>query len=46
VKAGGFARVSTGTEIQVRNESAADAVLLIWGAPPVTGRGELLDDPA
>jgi uncharacterized cupin superfamily protein len=44
VRAGGFARVSTGTEIQVRNESDAEAVLLIWGAPAVTGQGELLDD--
>jgi uncharacterized cupin superfamily protein len=44
VRAGGFARVSTGTEIQVRNESDAEAVLLVWGAPAVTGQGELLDD--
>ena len=44
VTAGGFARVSTRTEIQVRNQSDADAVLLIWGAPAVTGQGELLDD--
>jgi uncharacterized cupin superfamily protein len=44
VRAGGFACVSTGTEIQVRNESGADAMLVIWGAPPVTGQGELLDD--
>jgi hypothetical protein len=44
VRAGGFARVSTGTEIQVRNESDAEAVLLIWGAPAVTGQGELLND--
>jgi hypothetical protein len=28
----------------VRNQSHTDAVLLIWGAPAVTGRGELLDD--
>jgi len=40
----GFARLATGTEIQVRNESDAEALLLIWGAPPVTGQGELLDD--
>jgi uncharacterized cupin superfamily protein len=44
VEAVGFVRVSTGTEIQVRNESSADALVLIWGAPPVTGQGELLDD--
>ena len=39
-----FTRVGTGTEIQVRNQSDQDALLLIWGAPPVTGQGELLDD--
>jgi uncharacterized cupin superfamily protein len=44
VTVGGFACVDTGTEIQVRNESGADAVVLIWGAPAVTGQGELLDD--
>ncbi|HEY7258774.1 MAG TPA: cupin domain-containing protein [Gaiellales bacterium] len=42
--AGSFARVGTGTEIQVRNESAADAVVLAWGAPAVTGEAEILDD--
>jgi uncharacterized cupin superfamily protein len=42
--AGGFARVGTGTEIQVRNESAAEAVVLAWGAPAVTGEAEILDD--
>jgi hypothetical protein len=30
--------------VQVRNESDADALVLIWGAPPVTGQGEILDD--
>ena len=44
IAAGGFARVGTGTEIQVRNESDADAVVLAWGAPAVTGRAEILDD--
>jgi uncharacterized cupin superfamily protein len=44
VGAGGFVRVSTGTEIQVRNESDADAVVLAWGAPAVTGQAEILDD--
>ncbi len=42
--AGGLARVSAGTEIQVRNESGTVAVVLIWGAPAVTGQGEILDD--
>lgn len=44
LRAGGFARVSTGTEIQVRNEGDADAVVLAWGAPAVTGRAEILND--
>ena len=44
IDAVGFARVATGTEIQVLNESDAEALLLIWGAPPVTGQGEILDD--
>jgi uncharacterized cupin superfamily protein len=44
VDAVGFVRVATGTEIQVRNESDAAALVLIWGAPPVTGQGEILDD--
>ena len=44
VDAPGFVRVSAGTEIQVRNDSGAEALLLIWGAPPVTGQGEILDD--
>ena len=42
--AGSFARVGTGTEIQVRNESDAEAVVLAWGAPAVTGEAEILDD--
>ena len=44
VPAGGFVAVSTGTEIQVRNEGDLDAVVLIWGAPAVTGQGEILPD--
>jgi len=44
VDAVGFARVAAGTEVQVRNESDADALLVVWGAPPVTGQAEILDD--
>ena len=44
VDAIGFVRVGVGTEIQVRNESDSDALVLIWGAPPVMGQGEILDD--
>ena len=44
IPAGGFARVGTGTEIQMRNESDSEAVVLAWGAPAVTGEAEILDD--
>jgi uncharacterized cupin superfamily protein len=44
VDAVGFVRVAVGTEIQVRNESDDEALVLIWGAPPVTGQGQILDD--
>jgi hypothetical protein len=44
IPAGGFARVGTGTELQVRNGGDADAVVLAWGAPAVTGEAEILDD--
>jgi quercetin dioxygenase-like cupin family protein len=44
VPAGGLARIGVGTEIQVRNEGEDDALLLIWGAPPITGHAEILDD--
>ena len=36
--------MGTGTEIQVRNEGDAEAVVLAWGAPAVTGQAEILDD--
>jgi mannose-6-phosphate isomerase-like protein (cupin superfamily) len=36
--------VQPGTALQVRNESDAEAVVLIVGAPPETGRGEILPD--
>jgi uncharacterized cupin superfamily protein len=41
---GSTARVSTGTPLQVRNQSDSPATVLIWGAPAVTGQGQLLDD--
>jgi len=44
VPEGSVARVGVGTALQVRNESNEDTVLLIYGAPPVTGQAELLDD--
>lgn len=36
--------VETGTPLQVRNEGEEEAVVLIVGAPPETGRGEILPD--
>lgn len=41
---GSVAVVEPGTALQVRNESTADAVVLIVGAPPVTGEADYLDD--
>src|SRR4051794_22585516 len=42
--AGSVASVQPGTAIQLRNEGTADALVFAYGAPPVTGQGELLDD--
>jgi quercetin dioxygenase-like cupin family protein len=33
-----------GTAVQVRNESDDEAVVLVYGAPPVSGQAEVLDD--
>jgi mannose-6-phosphate isomerase-like protein (cupin superfamily) len=41
---GSVSIVQPGTPLQVRNESDADAVLLIVGAPPVTGEADYLED--
>jgi uncharacterized cupin superfamily protein len=41
---GDVAAVSPGTVIQLRNESGAETVVFAYGAPPVEGQGELLDD--
>jgi quercetin dioxygenase-like cupin family protein len=42
--AGSVAVIEPGTAIQVRNESASEAVVLIVGAPPVTGEADYLED--
>jgi uncharacterized cupin superfamily protein len=42
--AGSIAAVQPGTAIQMRNEGADDAVVLIVGAPPETGQAEYLPD--
>jgi hypothetical protein len=36
--------VQPGTPLQVRNDSDADAVVLIVGAPPVTGEADYFED--
>jgi mannose-6-phosphate isomerase-like protein (cupin superfamily) len=36
--------VAPGTGLQMRNESDADVVVFAYGAPPVTGQAEFLDD--
>jgi quercetin dioxygenase-like cupin family protein len=33
-----------GTAVQVRNESDDEAVVFIYGAPPLSGQAEILDD--
>ncbi|HVM57699.1 MAG TPA: cupin domain-containing protein [Gaiellaceae bacterium] len=44
VAAGGLVAVHADTPLQVRNETDEDLVLFIYGAPPVTGEAEFLDD--
>jgi mannose-6-phosphate isomerase-like protein (cupin superfamily) len=36
--------VAPGTGLQMRNETDGDVVVFAYGAPPVTGRAEYLDD--
>jgi len=36
--------VAPGTGLQMRNERDAEVVVFAYGAPPVTGRAEYLDD--
>ena len=36
--------VETGTALQMRNESDGDVLVFVYGAPPVTGQSEYLDD--
>lgn len=42
---GSVCAVQPGTALQVLNESEEDVLLLIVGAPPETGRAEILPDP-
>jgi mannose-6-phosphate isomerase-like protein (cupin superfamily) len=36
--------VEPGTPLQVRNDSDAEAVVFVYGAPPEAGTGQLLDE--
>jgi mannose-6-phosphate isomerase-like protein (cupin superfamily) len=36
--------VAPGTALQVRNETSEETVVLVYGAPPVSGQAEILDD--
>ena len=36
--------VATGTALQMRNEGDEEVVVFAYGAPPVTGQAEFLDD--
>ena len=44
VPRGGVLVVEIGTILQLRNAGAEDVVLLIYGAPPVTGNAEFFPD--
>jgi mannose-6-phosphate isomerase-like protein (cupin superfamily) len=37
--------VEPGTALQLRNETDEEVVVFAYGAPPETGRAEILDDP-
>jgi hypothetical protein len=43
---GSVAAVGIGTPLQVRNEGDREAIAFIYGAPPVQGQSEMLDDLA
>ena len=44
VGAHGVVAVHQDTPLQVRNETDDELVLFIYGAPPVTGKAEFVDD--
>jgi uncharacterized cupin superfamily protein len=44
VPAGSVVTVEAGTGIQQHNRADEDAVVFVYGAPPVTGQAEYLDD--
>ena len=44
LKPGDLAAVHQGTAMQARNETDEEVLFLAYGAPPVTGNAEFLDD--
>jgi mannose-6-phosphate isomerase-like protein (cupin superfamily) len=44
VEPGGVIAVHTGTPLQLRNEGDEELVLFAYGAPPITGNAEFLED--
>jgi mannose-6-phosphate isomerase-like protein (cupin superfamily) len=44
VESGGIVAVTPGTGIQMHNTGDVDAVVFAYGAPPVTGQVDYLDD--
>jgi mannose-6-phosphate isomerase-like protein (cupin superfamily) len=44
LEADGVVSVEPGTAIQLRNESDGEVVVFAYGAPPISGQAELLDD--
>jgi mannose-6-phosphate isomerase-like protein (cupin superfamily) len=44
VSVGGLVAVHPGTPMQARNETDEDVVFLAYGAPPVHGNAQFLDD--
>ncbi|HET8528940.1 MAG TPA: cupin domain-containing protein [Gaiellaceae bacterium] len=44
VSVGGLVAVHPGTPMQARNESGEEVVFLAYGAPPVHGNAQFLDD--
>jgi len=44
VEPGGVLVVHTGTPLQLRNESDEELVLFAYGAPPISGNAEFLED--
>jgi len=44
VERGDVVTLEIGTEVQMRNESDGEVVVFVYGAPPVAGQAEHLDD--